>query len=666
MVKLRLILISVILTSSYSLGQYQLQDAFPDLPAFSSPVDFQNAGDCKDRVFVVEQSGIIKVFENKSDISATKTFLNITDRVTSGGELGLLGLTFHPDYEHNGYFYVYYTAPSSLRSVVARYQVTANPDSADKNSEVVLLTQNQPFSNHNAGQLSFGPDGYLYIALGDGGSGGDPDTNGQKKSTFLGKILRIDVDNPAQASNYGIPDDNPFKNNTQGYKEEIYAYGLRNPWRFSFDFETGWLWCGDVGQGQWEEIDIIENGKNYGWRCYEGNHTYNTAGCGDISEYTFPIFEYPHSPECSITGGYVYRGPNQPELVGKYIYGDYCSNKIWALEYDGVNPAANQLLVTASVSPLAFGIDEAKELYVCAENGRILKLVPTAAVVAPTHLSATVISSTVIGLNWIDNSGNENSFNIERKFNNNSYELIITVSANTNSYTDNITNIGNYLYRVSAYNSSDTSGYSNEACVSESVLPVELSLFTIEVSQNDNSVILKWTTSSEKNNHGFEIERYQNNTWATIGFVEGNGTTTEKSSYRFADDFGNHGFSGLIKYRLKQIDFDGSFSYSGSVAIDLNFLQKDYYLKQNYPNPFNPTTTISYNVPEESSVRIELLNSIGEAVDQLVNETRSSGIFENMIDASKFASGVYYVRMVALSVVSNKVYRKTIKMLYLK
>src|SRR3989339_1908631 len=274
MVKLRLILISVILTSSYSLGQYQLQDAFPDLPAFSSPVDFQNAGDCKDRVFVVEQPGIIKVFENKSDISATKTFLNITDRVTSGGELGLLGLTFHPDYEHNGYFYVYYTAPSSLRSVVARYQVTANPDSADKNSEVGLLTQNQPFSNHNAGQLSFGPDGYLYIALGDGGSGGDPDENGQNKSSLLGKILRIDVDNPESPLNYGIPADNPFKDNTAGYKEEIFAYGFRNPWRFSFDSATDKLWVADVGQDRMEEIDVVEKGKNYGWSLMEGTLPY--------------------------------------------------------------------------------------------------------------------------------------------------------------------------------------------------------------------------------------------------------------------------------------------------------------------------------------------------------------------------------------------------------
>ena len=218
--------------------------------------------------------------------------------------------------------------------------------------------------------------------MGDGGSGGDPNGNGQNKSTFLGKILRIDVDNPEGEMNYGIPTDNPFKGNTQDYKEEIYAYGFRNPWRFSFDPATGWLWCADVGQDLYEEIDIVENGKNYGWRCYEGNHSYNSTGCGYMSEYTFPIWEYGHDPECSITGGYVYRGTNQPELTGKYIYGDYCSNKIWALSYDGVNPATNEFLLTALSSPYSFGVDEVGELYLCTAGGRIFKFTPTSGTAA--------------------------------------------------------------------------------------------------------------------------------------------------------------------------------------------------------------------------------------------------------------------------------------------
>ena len=656
-----------------SFAQYQLEDAFPNLPAFSSPVDFQNSGDCANRIFVVEQAGVIRVFENRADVTETKTFLNITERATSGGETGLLGLAFHPNYESNGYFYVYYTAPNPLRSVVARYQVSsANPDSADKNSEVILLTQGQPFSNHNAGQLAFGPDGYLYIALGDGGSGGDPNGNGQNKSTFLAKILRIDVDHPEGEMSYGIPADNPFKDNTQGYKEEIYAYGFRNPWRYSFDPVTEWLWCADVGQNLYEEIDIVENGKNYGWRCYEGNHAYNTTGCGDMSEYIFPVWEYVHNPECSITGGYVYRGPNQPGLTGKYIYGDYCSNKIWALSYDGVNPATNQLLDTAPSSPFSFGIDEARELYMCGGNGRLYKFMPTAAITAPSSLTAEVTSFFNVKLNWVDNSDNEDGFRIDRMETNGNYSEIAVADANSTSYEDAITIETDYKYRVSAFNSTDTSGYSNEACIAATLLPVELSLFTLDIDKNESSVILKWETASEKNNLGFEVERaifapsFDKGDWATVGFVRGNGTATEKSFYQFIDDFGNYGFNGTLRYRLKQVDFDGTFSYSGTVAIDLNILRKDYHLLQNYPNPFNPVTNLRFNIPEESEVKIEIINSLGEVVSQVVNEVRQSGFYNETWNAKDFSSGVYYVRMNAQSLVSDKSYLQTIKMLYLK
>lgn len=660
-----------LITKSYA--QYQVTDAFPNLSSFSSPVDLQNSDDCTNRIFIVEQAGVIRVFDNRTDVSSTKTFLNITDRVTSGGELGLLGLVFHPDYENNGYFYVYYTAPSPRRSIVARYEVSlANPDSADKSSELILLTQTQPFSNHNAGQLAFGPDGYLYIALGDGGSGGDPNDNAQNLSTFLGKILRIDVDNPESGLNYGIPADNPFKDNAQGYREEIFAYGLRNPWRFSFDPVTGWLWCGDVGQGNWEEVDIIENGKNYGWRCYEGNHTYNTTGCGDMSTYTFPIWEYGHNPECSITGGYVYRGPNQPGLVGKYIYADYCSNKIWALEYDGVNPAINEFLLTASSSPYAFGVDETNELYVCTGNGTIYKFVPTAAITAPASLTAEVTAFFTVELNWVDNSDNEDGFRIERMEANGEYSEIAITEANTTSYEEVLSVETDYKYRVSAFNSTDTSGYSNEACIAATLLPVELSLFTIDIDKDESSVILKWETATEKNNMGFEVERSFHTPpgtqegWATIGFVEGNGTTTEKSSYRYTDDFSNYGFNGTLLYRLKQIDFDGRSIYSGTVAIDLNILRKDYHLLQNYPNPFNPVTNLRFNIPEESKVKVEIVNSLGEVISEIVNEVRQSGFYNETWNAENFSSGVYYVRMNAKSLVSDKSYLQTIKMLYLK
>lgn len=356
--------------------QYKLQDAFPNL-SFKNPLDFQHAGDGTDRVFVVTQPGIIYVLDDTPAVKTSKVFLDIQDKVIHGGELGLLGLAFHPEYEKNGFFYVNYTTPNPLRSVIARYSVSSkNPDIADKKSEFLLLEIHQPYSNHNGGQLAFGPDGYLYIALGDGGSAGDPRNNGQNKSTFLGKILRIDVNGISENKRYCVPNDNPFKGNTQGYKEEIYAYGLRNPWRFSFDPVTGRLWAADVGQDLWEEIDIIEKGKNYGWRIMEGNHCFNPPSGCDTAGLTMPIWEYGHDDQggCSITGGYVYHGTKFPELYGKYLYADFCSGRIWALYYDGKNPVTNSLLLTENVHISSFGIDKNNEIYVCDLNGKIYTL----------------------------------------------------------------------------------------------------------------------------------------------------------------------------------------------------------------------------------------------------------------------------------------------------
>ncbi|HEX9740114.1 MAG TPA: PQQ-dependent sugar dehydrogenase, partial [Ignavibacteriaceae bacterium] len=541
----------ILFLSNESLSQYQLADAFPNLPAFSGPVDLQNSGDCTNRLFVVEQVGRIKVFDNRPDVSTVKIFLDITDSVSNGGEMGLLGLAFHPNYENNGYFYVNYTSSINgpRRTKISRFQVSAeNPDSADRSSELILLTQTQPFSNHNGGQTSFGPDGYLYIAFGDGGDGGDPDNHAQRLVDLLGKIVRIDVDNPQPPLNYGIPPDNPFVDSTGSVRKEIYAWGLRNPWRFSFDPVTGWLWNADVGQGAREEVNIINNGGNYGWRCYEGNLPYNTAGCGPQANYIFPIWDYPRSEGFSVTGGFVYRGPNPPGLYGKYIYADWGSDKVWSLEYNGVNPPTNQLLLTAPTSPTSFGVDEANELYVVG-GARLYKFLPTAAITAPSALTAGVISPLVIQLNWYDNSNNETGFRIERADNGGSFNELTTVGAGVTSYTDNVTQAVDYQYRVRAYNAADTSGYSNEACISGTIVPVELSLFTIEISKDESSVILKWETSSEKNNLGFEVERNLYGVignWAAIGFVEGNGTTTEKSFYQYADDFSNYGFSGTL------------------------------------------------------------------------------------------------------------------------
>lgn len=354
---------------------YEVVEAFPNL-SFTEPLDLQHAGDGSGRLFVVEKSGVIRVFENDSTVSSSSVFLDIQDRVDdSGSEEGLLGLAFHPNYESNGYFYVNYTAANPNRTVIARFQVsTGDSNTADVGSELQILTFAQPFSNHNGGQLAFGPDGYLYIAVGDGGSGGDPEDNAQNRSSLLGNILRIDVDNPQGGNNYGIPPDNPYAGNDQGFREEIYAYGLRNPWRFSFDAENGTLWAADVGQNEYEEIDIIEAGGNYGWDIMEGTHCYEPSSGCDQSGLEMPIWEYSHDLGNSVTGGFVYRGPTLDSLTGSYIYGDFGSGRIWALDNSDPNNPENVQLLDTDILISSFGVDADNELYICGFGGSIYKL----------------------------------------------------------------------------------------------------------------------------------------------------------------------------------------------------------------------------------------------------------------------------------------------------
>lgn len=350
-------------------------EAFPNL-SFNRPLNIQHAGDQTNRLFVEEQRGVIYVFENDSDTSDKTIFLGITDKITdAGNEQGLLGLAFHPNYQANGYFYVNYTAAGSGRTIISRFSVSeGNPNRADPNSEVEILSYNQPFSNHNGGHLAFGPDGYLYVAVGDGGGAGDPNENGQDRTTLLGSILRIDIDNPQDEKQYGIPPGNPFADNNEGYREEIYAYGLRNPWRFSFDPETESLWVGDVGQNAWEEIHIVEKGLNYGWDIIEGSNCYEPASDCDKTGLELPVYEYSHnSGDHSITGGYVYRGPSMPELEGLYVYADFISGRIWALDPSNLNDPGNTLLHQADFNVSSFGIDQNNELYICGFDGKIYR-----------------------------------------------------------------------------------------------------------------------------------------------------------------------------------------------------------------------------------------------------------------------------------------------------
>jgi glucose/arabinose dehydrogenase len=355
-------------------GALIVEEAFPQL-TFTRPVDFQHAGDGSDRVFVVEQRGVISVLENDAEVAAKTVFLDIEAQVEDeGNEEGLLGLAFHPDYETNGYFYVNYTASNPDRTVISRFQVSSDQDKANEGSELVLLEFNQPYSNHNGGQLSFGPDGYLYIAVGDGGSGGDPQGHGQNLKTLLGSILRLDVDHPEEGKNYGLPADNPFMDNTEGFREEIYAYGLRNPWRFSFDSENGQLWTGDVGQNSYEEIDIIEKGGNYGWNIMEASHCFKPSENCDTNGLKQPVWEYNRSRgDVSITGGFVYRGPTISELEGLYVYADYVTGRLWSLDVSDPDDPKNAELLQAPFPISSFGTDQDNDLYICGFDGKIYK-----------------------------------------------------------------------------------------------------------------------------------------------------------------------------------------------------------------------------------------------------------------------------------------------------
>ncbi len=361
-------------------GALQRVRAFPAL-GFDRPLVLTWAPDGSDRLFVVEQIGRIRVFPNVDSIGAAGTFLDISARVNSGGEEGLLGLAFDPGYATNGFFYVYYSAAFPRRSVLARFSVTADPDVADPASETVLLTIPQPFSNHNGGCLAFGPDGRLYVASGDGGSGNDPGDHAQNLGDLLGKILRLD---PSGA----IPPDNPFVG-TAGARAEIWAYGLRNPWRFSFDRNTGALWAGDVGQDAVEEINIIERGRNYGWRVYEGDRSNINPGALPASGFAAPVHTYSHALGQSVTGGHVYRGSRLPSLFGAYLYGDFMTGRIWALVHDGTRVVSNAEVATVP-NPSSFGEDRDGELYVCSFDGGIYRFASASGGTAfPQHLSET-------------------------------------------------------------------------------------------------------------------------------------------------------------------------------------------------------------------------------------------------------------------------------------
>ncbi|WP_294331516.1 PQQ-dependent sugar dehydrogenase [uncultured Chryseobacterium sp.] len=339
---------------------------------FTAPVEMVNANDS--RMFVVQQNGIIKILQANGTVNSTN-FLNISSKITYGGERGLLGLAFHPQYPTNGYFFVYYNDTGGNITVARYTRSSTNPDVADPSTEKIILNVPKPFDNHNGGSIHFAPDGYLWVVTGDGGSGGDPNNNAQNKNSLLGKLLRLDIN---ATGAYNIPAGNPFVGIDGA--DEVWAYGLRNAWKFNFDTVSGNVMIADVGQGQIEEINrmpLTQPGINYGWRCYEGNSAYNTTGCAAQSTMTFPVAAYDHSGgKCSITGGYVYRGTQYPALQGRYFFADYCSTQIGSL-----NPDDSITWSAASTGNnfSTFGLNNQNELFVAAVNsGKIFRVTTSA------------------------------------------------------------------------------------------------------------------------------------------------------------------------------------------------------------------------------------------------------------------------------------------------
>ncbi|MFT3682084.1 MAG: PQQ-dependent sugar dehydrogenase [Ferruginibacter sp.] len=504
----------------------------------SAPIQVVNAGDGTNRIFVVQQGGTIRVYDQSFGFLGV--FLTVSG-VATGGEQGLLSMVFHPSYATNGFFYVYYTN-SAGNLEVARYHVSANANAADAASKVVVLTIPHPTnSNHNGGEMHFGSDGYLYMSTGDGGGGGDQSNNAQNTAVQLGKILRLAVNESATAPFYTAAPGNPFSNN-------VYAYGLRNPFRWSFDRVTNDIWIGDVGQNSWEEINFRAagsiSGANFGWRCYEGNNTYNTSGCGDISNYVFPAYTYAtQDPMAAVTGGCVYRG-NNATLYGYYVAADFYSGNFYIVSPNGSGGWNTSLQAAVQTGIADFGETEDGEL-----------------------LAASLT--------------------------------------------------GNTVYRV--------------LTTSDGPLPVTLANFT--AVKNNGLAELRWKTSMEQNLDHFEIQYSTNG----IDFIKA-GIVAAKNNPSGADYVYSHvtPVRGLVYYRLKMVDKDGSFKYSLINKVDFTRLSKDFVSPSVITN-----NTMNVNLTESYKV-LELVNQSGSVLMQ----RKITGLSGNInVPIPVLANGIYLVRL---------------------
>lgn len=502
-------------------------------------------------LFILSQSGRIFRLERGSQTQQLTTWLDLSSQLISGGERGLLGLAFHPEFEQNRRFYVNYTIANPLRTVISRFTVDENGN-PDTGSEQQLLIFNQPFANHNGGDIAFGPDGFLYIASGDGGSGGDPQNNAQNTSNLLGAMLRVDVN--TNDATYLIPGDNPFVSG--GGMPEIFAWGLRNPWRMSFDRENGMLWTGDVGQNAWEAIHIIENGKNYGWNILEGSNCFPPGSNCNPDGLELPVFEYNHdNGDRSITGGFVYRGANNPSLFGKYIYGDFISGRVWALSFDEetFEAQSNTELINLPMNISSFAQDNDGELYILGyNNGRIFRIVTTPEATAITQPQPEETVPETFTLSWSDIAGADS-----------------------------------YRFEISA-----TSTFENL------------------LADGETDATMAEITSPEAGLFAWARVRTQNQA--------GVGAWSDPVPFFIEDPV--------------------------SVPVSPE-LPREIVLHQNYPNPFNPTTTLTFELPEQAEVRLQVFDSMGRLVSTLINGSVQAGVHQVRFDGSGLASGLYFVRL---------------------
>ena len=608
--------------------------ARPIVSGLNLPIDLKTCGD--DRLFVAERPGRIRVINADSTLRPTP-FLDITSKVSSytNGEEGFLGIVFSPSYKTDGKFYVDYTANISgqLTTVIEEYKVNPADSNVALTTGLTILTQAQPYNNHNGGNLMFGKDGYLYINLGDGGSAGDPQGNGQNKTVFLGKMLRIDVSNSSILQPYAIPVSNPFYNDaTPGIKKEIWAYGLRNPWRSSFDRLTGDLWIADVGQGAVEEIDYRTandpGGENYGWNIMEGTACYSPAtGCNQTG-LTLPIYEYTHSVGKSITGGYISRSAQSKSLFGTYIFADYVSKWVDGIvQSNGVLSGSVIHFITNAQStgnPVSFGEDRYGDQYILFNgNGTVYKLEDTSYLRQPKAYFAAIDQGTgsfmfqgLQGRNltyqWLKND-------------------VSIPGATSPDYSTAVSGIYKLVVTNSIGNSDTSLPYTF------GTLPLNLTTFFAK-KVGGNLVQLDWNTLSEQNIGGYTVLRKAGNErdFTNIGFVESkaaNGISNSELSYTFTD-------SATITdskffYRLLIKNIDGSYSYSDIRSITFNGRKNNFSF---YPNPAKGFVHV--NIEDFTQpLQLVMYDDMGKKVkEQYINQQNSK------IDISGL-HGIYIVQL---------------------